>query len=211
MGSEYLAMMNEKGQAVPQSDLDTVIVEISKQVDRATQIIDRLRDFGRKSDMSKKTVNLNDAVRSVMAILGRQMKLQNIMVETRLADTLPRIQAHTNRLEQVIFNLLTNARDALDQKTVTDESESEPRLIRVHTISEDGFVVLTVADNGMGIPEEVQHRIFESFFTTKEMGEGMGLGLAISLGIVEDYGGVIDVRSKAGEGTRFRLTFPVAA
>jgi histidine kinase len=68
-----------------------------------------------------------------------------------------------------------------------------------------------VADNGSGIPEDVQERIFESFFTTKEMGEGMGLGLAISMGIVEDYGGVIDVQSNAGQGTRFRLTFPVAA
>ena len=70
--------------------------------------------------------------------------------------------------------------------------------------------MLTVADNGTGIPEGVQHRIFESFFTTKEMGEGMGLGLAISLGIVEDYGGEIDVQSHIGEGTRFRLTFPSA-
>jgi len=211
MGSEYLEMMNEKDRAVPEQDLTKVIVEISRQVDRATQIINRLRDFGRKSDMSKKTVNLNDAVRSVMAILGRQMKLQNIVVETHLSEDLPRIQAHTNRLEQVIFNLLTNARDALSQKTDSDEGDGEQRAIRVRTISEDGRVVLTVSDNGTGIPEDLHDRIFESFFTTKEMGEGMGLGLAISLGIVEDYGGVIDVQSKDGEGTRFRLTFPVAA
>jgi PAS domain S-box-containing protein len=211
MGSEYLEMMNEKDRAVPEQDLTKVIVEISRQVDRATQIINRLRDFGRKSDMSKKTVNLNDAVRSVMAILGRQMKLQNIVVETHLSEALPRIQAHTNRLEQVIFNLLTNARDALSQKTDSDESDGEQRAIRVETISADGRVLLTVSDNGTGIPEDLHDRIFESFFTTKEMGEGMGLGLAISLGIVEDYGGVIDVQSKDGEGTRFRLSFPVAA
>ena len=67
-----------------------------------------------------------------------------------------------------------------------------------------------MADTGVGIPESVKSRIFEAFFTTKQMGEGMGLGLAISLGIVEDYGGVIDVQSKVGEGTRFRLTFPAA-
>ncbi len=211
MGSEYLEMMNANGHAVPERDLSTVVVEISQQVDRATQIINRLRDFGRKSDMSKKTVDLNDAVRSVMAILGRQLKLQNIVVETRLADALPRIQAHTNRLEQVVFNLLTNARDALSQKAEIDETDDEQRTIRVDTSAENGRVVLAVSDNGTGIPEDVQHRIFESFFTTKEMGEGMGLGLAISLGIVEDYGGVIDVESHPGEGTRFRLTFPIAA
>ncbi len=211
MGSEYLEMMNENGHAVPEQDLGTVVVEISQQVDRATQIINRLRDFGRKSDMSKKTVDLNDAVRSVMAILGRQLKLQNIVVEIRLADALPRIQAHTNRLEQVVFNLLTNARDALSQKAEIEEADDEQRTIRVRTAADKGRVVLTVSDNGTGIAEDVQHRIFESFFTTKEMGEGMGLGLAISLGIVEDYGGVIDVESRPGEGTRFRLTFPEAA
>ncbi len=211
MGSEFLEMMNANGKAVPEQDLNTVVVEISQQVDRATQIINRLRDFGRKSDMSKKTVDLNDAVRSVMAILGRQLKLQNIVVETRLADSLPRIQAHTNRLEQVVFNLLTNARDALSQKAEIEEAEDVQRTIHVHTASDNGRVVLTVSDNGTGIPKDVQHRIFESFFTTKEMGEGMGLGLAISLGIVEDYDGVIDVVSRPGEGTRFRLTFPIAA
>jgi len=210
MGSEYLEMMGEKGHAVPEQDLNTVMVEISRQVDRATQIINRLRDFGRKSDMSKKTVNLNDAVRSVMALLGRQLKLQNILVETVLAEDLPRIQAHTNRLEQVVFNLLTNARDALSQKAETDEGDDEQRTIRINTISEDGRVVLTVADNGAGIPEDVQNRIFESFFTTKEMGEGMGLGLAISMGIVEDYGGKIDVQSNVGEGTCFWVSFPEA-
>jgi C4-dicarboxylate-specific signal transduction histidine kinase len=204
-------MMSAKECAVADQDLTTVTVEISRQVDRATQIINRLRDFGRKSDMSKKTVDLNAAVRSVMAILGRQLKLQNIAVETQLSETLPRIQAHTNRLEQVVFNLLTNARDAISQKAEADGADDEQRWIRVRTLSEDGRVVLTVADNGSGIPEDVQERIFESFFTTKEMGEGMGLGLAISMGIVEDYGGVIDVQSNAGQGTRFRLTFPVAA
>ncbi len=210
MGSEYLEMMKDTGRTIAQQDLATVVTEISQQVDRASQIINRLRDFGRKSDLSKKTVDLNEAVRSVMAILGRQLKLQNIVVETRLAKALPRIQAHTNRLEQVVFNLLTNARDAISQKAEAGEDDEERRTIRVDTASENGRVVLSVADNGAGIPEDVQHRIFESFFTTKEMGEGMGLGLAISLGIVEDYGGVIDVESLVGQGTRFRLTFPAA-
>jgi C4-dicarboxylate-specific signal transduction histidine kinase len=210
MGSEFLEMMRIQARTVSQEDLTTVIVEISRQVDRATQIIDRLRDFGRKSDMSKKTVNLNDAIRSVMAIMGRQLKLQNIEVDIGLTEHLPNIQAHTNRLEQVVFNLITNARDALTQKAEAEEGDSADRWIRIRTACENGRVVLSVADNGTGIPQDVQHRIFESFFTTKEMGEGMGLGLAISMGIVEDYGGKIDVQSKAGGGTRFRLQFPAA-
>ncbi|MGD8267665.1 MAG: ATP-binding protein [Desulfobacterales bacterium] len=210
MGSEFLEMMNTRQRPISAQDLTTVVVEISQQVDRAAQIINRLRDFGRKSDMSKKDVDINDAVLSVMAILGRQLKLQNIDVHTRLNNHLPRIQAHNNRLEQVIFNLMTNARDALSQKAEVDDADDEARWIQIRTRQDGARVELTIADNGSGIPEEVQARIFESFFTTKQMGEGMGLGLAISLGIVEDYGGVIDVQSKVGEGTRFRLTFPAA-
>jgi PAS domain S-box-containing protein len=210
MGSEFLEMMNTRQRRIPAQDLTTVVVEISQQVDRAAQIINRLRDFGRKSDMSKKDVDINDAVLSVMAILGRQLKLQNIDVQTQLNHRLPRIQAHNNRLEQVIFNLMTNARDALSQKAEVDDADDEARWIQIRTRQDGGRVELTIADNGSGIPEEVQKRIFESFFTTKQMGEGMGLGLAISLGIVEDYGGVIDVHSQVGEGTCFRLTFPAA-
>ena len=211
MGSEFLEMMNTRQRRIPAQDLTTVVVEISQQVDRAAQIINRLRDFGRKSDMSKKDVDINDAVLSVMAILGRQLKLQNIDVHAHLNNHLPRIQAHNNRLEQVIFNLMTNARDALSQKAEVDDADDETRWIKIRTRYDGAGVELTITDNGSGIPAEVQERIFESFFTTKQMGEGMGLGLAISLGIVEDYGGVIDVQSKVGEGTCFRLTFPAAA
>ena len=210
MGSEFLEMMNTRQRGIPARDLTTVVVEISQQVDRAAQIINRLRDFGRKSDMSKKDVDINDAVLSVMAILGRQLKLQNIDVHTQLNNHLPRIKAHNNRLEQVIFNLMTNARDALAQKAESDDADDETRAIHIRTRHSGARVELTISDNGSGIPEEVQERIFESFFTTKEMGEGMGLGLAISLGIVEDYDGAIEVQSKVGDGTCFRLTFPAA-
>ena len=208
MGSEYLQMLIETGRAVRDQDLHVVVTEISSQVDRAEDIIARLRDFGRKSDFSRERVALNQPINSVLKILGRQLALQNITLHMDLAKDSPVILAQPNRIEQVVFNLLTNARDAINQKTEIDPGAA--RSISIRTYSDAHWAILTVADTGIGIPETEQQRIFEAFFTTKEMGEGMGLGLSISYGIVEDYGGKIEVLSNENSGTTFKLSFPPA-
>jgi two-component system, NtrC family, sensor kinase len=208
MGSEYLELITERNQPLARGDLRTVGAEVSRQVDRATAIIGRLRDFGRKSDFGRELLCLNDPVRSVLKIVAPQLELQNIQLLLNLAGDLPKVRAHHNRIEQVIFNLLTNARDALNQRGVGDE---DSRQIEICTVTREDHAVLTVRDTGVGIPLEVQSKIFEAFFTTKEMGEGMGLGLSISSGIVEDYGGTIRVESTPGRGTTFRLSFPLAS
>jgi len=209
MASEFLEMMIEKNRKIPQQDLYDVIKEVSCQVDRSAAIINRLRDFGRKSDFTKEKIFINEPVKGVLEILGRQLSLQNIEVELDLDETIPPILAHNNRLEQVIFNLITNARDALNQKQEIEE-DSANRHIRIRSSKNGERVALTVSDNGIGIHESLRERIFEAFFTTKEMGEGMGLGLSISYGIVKDYGGDIDIESKEGLGTTFKLSFPCA-
>ena len=209
MGSEYLQMVAECGQTLAEQDLHTVVGEISRQVDRASDIITRLRDFGRKSDFSRERVALNQPVNSVLKILGRQLALQNINLELDLAEPPPVILAHPNRIEQVVFNLLTNARDAINQKV--EMHPDARRIITIRTFREDHRAALSVSDTGIGIPEAERQQIFEAFFTTKEMGEGMGLGLSITNGIVEDYGGRIAVSSREGRGATFILSFPVAA
>ncbi len=209
MGSEFLDMISEDQRKMQLKDVQVVVEEISRQVDRATDIIKRLRDFGRKSDFSREKVSLNQPVNSVLKILGRQLALQNITVELDLGADQPVVMAHPNRLEQVIFNLVTNARDALNQRGET--CPDLDRRITIRTYPENGWSVVSVSDNGSGIPDAMRKKIFEAFFTTKEMGEGMGLGLSISYGIVEDYGGKIEVSSLEGQGTTFKLSFPVAA
>jgi two-component system, NtrC family, sensor kinase len=217
MGSEYLAMMTEDEKLMTHENLLTVGAEVSRQVDRATEIIGRLRDFGRKTDFTREQVCLNDPVRSVLKIMAPQLELQNIRLVLDLADDLPSVRAHNNRIEQVIFNLLTNARDAINQKAIgghkglSRAGDENPRQIEVRTAAREGHAMVTVSDTGVGIPKEVQANIFEAFFTTKEMGEGMGLGLSISSGIVEDYGGVIRTESRLGQGTTFQLSFPLAS
>jgi PAS domain S-box-containing protein len=209
MGSEFLEFMAGTGKKIPKAALTDVVREISGQVDRAVAIIRRLRDFGRKSDFTKNRVQINACVQSVMEIIGRQLALQNIQVEMDLDGGISPIMAHSNRLEQVIFNLLTNARDAINQRQEGGDQAIDHRII-ITSGQQDGRVRLTVSDTGVGIPASVKKRIFEAFFTTKQMGEGMGLGLSITNEIVEDYGGVIRISDGLEGGTAFILTFPAA-
>jgi len=209
MGSEFLEMMIAKNKHIPDQDLFHVVGEVSSQVDRAVNIIRRLRDFGRKADFSKEKVMINDPVKSVLDIIGRQLRLQNIDVQLQLKSHLPPILAHHNRIEQVVFNLLTNARDAITVKE--DAGFANPRReIIIKTYFQAHRVIVAVSDTGIGIDQALKDRIFEAFFTTKKMGEGMGLGLSITNEIVEDYGGEIHIESAQFEGTQFILSFPAA-
>lgn len=209
MGSEYLEMITENGDRLTMEDLTEVVREISAQVDRAAGIIIRLRDFGRKADFARDRIDINRPIQSVIDIVGKQLQLQNIQLRLDLAPVLPPIFAHHNRLEQVIFNLVTNSRDAIMQKQDAgiDDGVQE---ITIRSTAEDHQVFVTVSDTGIGIPAGLRKNIFEAFFTTKQMGEGMGLGLSITNGIVRDYGGRIEVDSDEGRGAIFRLVFPAA-
>jgi PAS domain S-box-containing protein len=207
MGSEFLEMMIDRGAPVAEQDLHRVVSEISSQVDRAANIIRRLRDFGRKADFSKEPICINDPIQSVIDLIGRQLKLQDIDVQLQLTENLPPILAHHNRIEQVIFNLLTNARDAINLKEESGAKDFQ-RCIAVKSYRQSDRVAVEVADTGIGIEPSLKERIFEAFFTTKKMGEGMGLGLSITRGIVEDYSGRILIQSTLGRGTTFNLSFP---
>lgn len=206
IGSDYLQRKIQQGDTVTARDLARVGVAITSQIERASSIINRLREFGRKPDFAKEPVNLNSVITNAMQIIGQQLILNNINLDCYLSPNLPDILANHNRLEQVFFNLLSNARDAIEQLP-GDATNSEARKIIVETYVEGNDVLCAVADTGIGIVEETREKIFEPFFTTKEVGKGMGLGLAITYGIVHDYGGTITVKSKPGLGTRFELRF----
>lgn len=205
MGSEYLNLLLDQKKTITEAQIRDMVTEISEQVDRATEIINNLRAFGRKSDLTMELVSMKEPIQGVLSIIGRQFSIQKITIRLDLADNLPLVKAQNNHLQQVFFNLLNNARDAIQEKM-----ETEPDLygdILVRTYAEDGKVVVSVTDNGSGIPEPVRDKIFEPFFTTKKTGKGMGLGLAITYGIVRDYGGTIEIDSTPGQGTTFNLIF----
>ncbi|MGD2269566.1 MAG: PAS domain S-box protein [Desulfobacterales bacterium] len=209
MGNEYLKMMVEKGNRIPRKDLLNVASQVSEQVDRASEIINHLREFGRKTDFAKEKVDLNKTLRVAVGLLKQQLSLQNIIVDLYLEENLPPIWAHNNRIEQVIFNLVTNARDAIDQKKKTGRTE-ERDVVTIRSFTDDDRVVVAVSDTGIGISKDARQKIFEPFFTTKDVGKGLGLGLSITYGIVKDYGGEIEIQSSEGQRTTFKLHFPRA-
>jgi PAS domain S-box-containing protein len=206
MGSEYLLMMRENQREVIEQDSNMVITEISSQVTRAAEIVNRLKKFARKADFTREVINVNNCIRSVNKIIGRQITLQNIDLKLVLDESIPQVLAHNNRIEQVIFNLVTNAKDAVNQRIESgmDISKGE---ITISSFHDNESVAIVIADNGAGIKSQELDKIFESFYTTKEMGEGMGLGLPIIQGIVRDYNGTISVDSTEGKGTTFKILF----
>lgn len=205
VGADFLAKMIKKGQEISPDQLLKVSRNISEQVARSSNIINHLREFGRKSDFHVSPVNLNEPIRDVFAMLGQQLSLRNIKVHLDLAKELPEIQGDKNRLEQIFLNLVTNARDAME--TVAADKEKK---LTISTRQDGEYVVAVVSDTGEGISEQTQQKIFEPFFTTKQVGRGTGLGLSISYNLVKDFNGDIEVDSTLDRGSTFTLVFPIA-
>lgn len=146
-------------------------------------------------------VRLNDQIRSAIELTEYHMRAFNIAIDLDLQPDLPTLEADPDQLHQVIVNLLTNARQAL-------ETVEGDRRIAIVSRYRDGAVTLTVADNGPGIDPAARQRIFDPFFTTKAVGAGTGIGLSYSLGIIEAHGGTIAIEDSE-VGTRFVVTLPV--
>ncbi len=206
IGSDFLKEVVRGGKKIRDEELNTVAEEISSQVDRASGIIKHMRDFVRIADKKPGKADINKPIRDVFKIIGEQLRLRQIELELDLDENLPPIMADSNRLEQVFINLVTNARNAME-----DKMSGPTKLLKIRSFINNGDVTVTVSDTGIGIPEDIIDRIFEPFFTTKEAGKGTGLGLSISYGIIKDYGGTIRVETEVGTGTTFELRFPAAS
>jgi len=209
MGSEYLKMTLDRGEEISREQLRQIVQEIDEQVDRASGTIKRLCRFDQKADVDCEEVDLNAAAQEVLAILGHQLALENIRLELKFEPDLPPVFANVNRIGQVVFNLLNNAREAILRKRRAGGETAEDH-IGVRTFRAGKRAVgLEISDTGPGISEESLGRVFEPFYTTKKGGEGLGLGLSIVYGIVKAYGGRVRIRSEEGRGSTFRVLFPV--
>jgi len=166
---------------------------------RVRDIVMNLRDFARLDEAEFKEVDLNTALQVTLEILGPEIRKKHIQMQTTLADN-PGVLGHPGKLNQVFFHLLGNAVQAC---------EAGGR-VAVRSHSEAGKeVVVEIEDNGCGIKPEHLPRLFEPFFTTKPVGQGTGLGLSVSFGIVRDHGGAIEVESEVGRGSLFRVRLPL--
>jgi len=171
--------------------------EVRTATMRAAALTRQLLAFGRRQVLERKVVDLNDVVIEAQSLLGRVIG-EKVTVATTLDPDLVRVYADVGQLGQVLVNLALNARDAMPQGGT----------LSIVTTNEDGDAVITVADTGHGMDEQTRARIFEPFFSTKPVGEGTGLGLAMVHGIVQQTGGEISVKSAPGSGTAFRISFP---
>jgi histidine kinase len=208
--SNFFIKKIRKGEKIDDQILRTLAEEIDSHVDRASKIINHLREFGRKADVKKSPVQVNEALEKALDIFCQQLKLREIEVVKDFDENLPPVLADSNRLEQVFINLLINARDAIEEKGERNHRKDAVKRIDLVTSSQGGLVTIEVKDTGMGIPESILDKIFEPFFTTKQVGQGTGLGLSISYGIVQDYHGIIKVETRENAGSTFVVQFPVA-
>jgi C4-dicarboxylate-specific signal transduction histidine kinase len=206
--ADFFLKMLKRGESIKDEDLKTMAMDIVSSVERAAGVIKHVRDFSRQSEVVKSKVNINDPIQDVFKVLGHQLKVHEIQVELDLSQNMPNIMAEHNRLEQVFINLVTNAIDAMDEKSNQGENHSAEKRLTIKSYVENGQVAVCVSDTGIGMPEEIKNKIMEPFFTTKKVGKGTGLGVSISYGIVQDYDGSIEIESKVGEGTTFKIIFP---
>lgn len=207
VGSQFLKRMVKKNTPIQMEQLRLVADQISSQVDRTSAIINRLEEFSPSLERITEKVNLNLPVKGAESIIRSQLQLEGIELKLELADHLPPTVADHNRLVQVLFNVLTNAAEAIAEKGAAS-GDNIKRQIVLRTFQKKNKVVFTVVDTGAGMPAHIRDRIFQPFFTTKSLGKG--IGLAISNEIVKDFDGSIDVESRPGEGTTVTISFPVA-
>ena len=181
---------------------------------QAASVTQQLLAFSRKSVLAPKVIDLSEVVRDTERLLRRLLG-EDIAFATKLGSDLPSVKLDPSLLTQILVNLAVNARDAMPSGgalTISTSKISMPRPEGSHArLPQGDYVMVTMKDTGIGMTPEVLARIFEPFFTTKEVGKGTGLGLAVVLGIVEQSGGSIEVRSQSGEGTTIEICFPAVS
>ena len=188
---EYEELMDE---------LDDLVKDINYGVTRTIEIVKGLRVFSRLDEEESKPANINENIDATLTLLKNKTK-NRIKVSKFYDEKMQQIECFPGQLNQVFMNILNNAIQAIPEERKDGE-------ITIYTEEESNHVVIRLKDNGVGIPDEIQKRIWEPFFTTKPVGVGTGLGMSITFGIIEKHGGKIQLHSEVGKGTEFVITLP---
>jgi signal transduction histidine kinase len=197
--SSFTQMLLEN--AEPDDPRTKVLEKIERQTFRAAKIVNGLLNLARPAQVDSGPVDVNAVINDVLSLLEHQLKTGRIQVRKELAAAPPLVQGIEYKLQQVFLNLFLNARDAMPKGG----------WLTIVTKTAGATATIEVADTGSGIPEEQLSRIYDPFFSTKEIGKGTGLGLSITYGIVQEHGGTITCESAVGQGTRFTLALPASS
>jgi signal transduction histidine kinase len=180
---------------------EKLIQAINDSLQKIKNIVEQLLDFSRMTVTEKSPVNLNNLINRLLVLLNYPASKKNIKVVNDLSDSIPDVLIDENKMSQVFMNIIINALQSMNGGgTLTIKTEVD-----------NGFCVVSIKDTGGGIPSEIMPNVFDPFFTTKGVGEGTGLGLSVSKGIVEQHGGIIEVESTVGVGTIFKIKLPMEA
>lgn len=188
-------------------DMDLVI----RETKRCAAIIKRLLDFAREKPPEKKFTDLNEVIEDTVRLVERPAHLHDIEISLDLDRALPQIWIDADQIKQVVMNMLVNAQHAIEEKgniTIHTCLAAQPRA-PAPGIEPEPMAEISIVDTGCGISEQNLQRIFDPFFTSKAVGKGTGLGLSVSHGVVEAHGGFIEVESKVGAGSTFRIFLPL--
>lgn len=181
-------------------ELDDLVNDINYGVTRTIEIVKGLRVFSRLDEEESKKANINENIDATLTLLRNKTK-GKVTITKHYDETMKEIECFPGQLNQVFMNILNNAVQAMPE----DKKDAE---ITIYTEETKSDIVIRIKDNGVGIPDEIKDRIWEPFFTTKEVGVGTGLGMSITYGIVEKHGGKIDLTSEVGVGTEFAISLP---
>ena len=190
-------------------ELQEMMEDVRGVVDRMAGTVDHLRVFSR--DVSKEprqAMDVNEVIESSLKWMRTQLENHGVDLVLDLSDALPEVWGHPHPLEQVVLNLLSNARDTVNDRAEIEDAAYTKR-IQIRTRVVDDAAIIEVEDNGVGMDDATRQRLFEPFFTTKNADRGTGLGLSIIYAIVRNHDGEITVESEEGVGTTFRVMLPV--
>jgi signal transduction histidine kinase len=182
------------------------LLKICSLVDKSSSIINHIRNFSKKRILSMKLVDLNNVILEAIDLIQHQLKKNDIDLIFVLDDNIPKIIGDKISLEQLIVNIILNSKDAIQEKEF--DSSNENGTIRITTFSPSNLVTMIIQDNGSGISEDVMHKIWSPFFTTKKRDHGTGIGLSICSKILKDHNADVDIQSSS-QGTQFIISFPV--
>ncbi|MBD1919539.1 HAMP domain-containing histidine kinase, partial [Microcoleus sp. FACHB-831] len=181
------------------------------------EIVKSLRTFSRLDEADMKEVDIHEGIESTLLILQHRLKPKQdrpAIAVIRDYGNLPLVECYPGQLNQVLMNIVVNAIDALEETkancTYQDKKDNPDQITITTSVIDSQWVQIAIADNGVGIPKDIQQRIFNPFFTTKPIGKGTGMGMSISYQIItEKHGGKLECFSTPGEGTEFAIQIPI--